>query len=349
MQEYFSFPAAVGIQGGRRFYSAMVPFGVLKRFLAFDTGNVLDRSQRDVDAARATKVANYIQDNPGTWVIPSLVGNVNVEPEFEEHKAGAMVGTLKLPMDAEIKLFDGQHRSAGIMAAIQNDPNLRSSCVPVQLYVDLSLVQRQQAFTDINLNAKAVSRSLSMVYNHRDKSTKALADAVKMVPAWMARIEWQKTNCTGDNPNLFPFKAISEAARIYLGIGNKESMSAEQISSVAEFFTAVSPAAHWPATFFSGELNMRDERETWITYHVVGLKAIALWGYQLRNAGIDIQDGVERLQAIRKQFDRSNENVWGGKCMDYEGRMRCTKDAITDTARYLCLATNVDVPEHCWK
>lgn len=347
MEHVFKFPAARGIQAGREYFMVVAPFGVLRRLLAIDnTAEVLDRSQRDVDMARAKKLAAYIKQNPGSWVIPSLVGNIETAPKFEEHAPGAMVGTLSLPMDAVIKLLDGQHRATGIMNAIGEDDELRHSSVPLQLYVNMDLAARQQAFTDINLNAKTVSKGLSMAYDHRDEVAQSIAEAVGKVRAWVNRIEWQKAGCSGENPNMFPFKAVVEAFHIYMGTSKKAPPTAEHLAAAVEFFNKVEQAAHWMPYVVSHEMNMRDQRDSWITYHVVGLKALALWGLKARDAGVDMEEACERLYQHRDELSRNNARKWEGKCMSYEEKMRCTKDAIIDTAKELCTMTDISAPDH---
>lgn len=347
MEHIIKFPAARGIQAGREYFMVVAPLGTLRRLLAIDnTALVLDRSQRDVDMGRAKKLAAYIKENPGSWVIPALVGNIEIDPKFEEHVPGSMVGTLSLPMDAVIKLLDGQHRATGIMNALGEDDELRRSSVPLQLYVNMDLAARQQAFTDINLNAKTVSKGLSMAYDHRDEVAQAITDAVGKVRAWVNRIEWQKANCSGDNPNMFPFKAAVEAFHIYMGTSKKVAPNAEQIAAAVAFFNKVEQAARWMPYVVSHDMNMRDQRNSWITYHVVGLKALALWGRKIREAGMDIEEACERLYQCRNDFSRNNVHKWEGKCMGYDENMRCNKLAIIDTAKELCKMTGISAPDH---
>ncbi|WP_033002875.1 DGQHR domain-containing protein, partial [Vibrio harveyi] len=105
MSEYcFEIPAVRGIQAGREFFTINAPFGVLKRLVAFDTGNVLSRSQRDVNPTRAKKISQYIRDNFDSYVLTSLSGVINERPEFIESEH-ANVGLLKVDMDSEILLF----------------------------------------------------------------------------------------------------------------------------------------------------------------------------------------------------------------------------------------------------
>ncbi|TKF97354.1 DGQHR domain-containing protein, partial [Vibrio sp. F13] len=165
MSEYcFEIPAIRGIQAGREFFTINAPFGVLQRLVAFDSGNVLARSQRDVNLTRAKKVSQYIQDNLDTYVLTSLTGVINERPEFIESEH-ANVGLLKVSMDSEILLFDGQHRTTGIIDAIKQNVELRGHNIPLMLFLDMSLPERQQAFSDINGHTVKPSTSISDTYN----------------------------------------------------------------------------------------------------------------------------------------------------------------------------------------
>ncbi|MCG9660738.1 hypothetical protein [Vibrio mediterranei] len=44
-------------------------FGVLQRLVASDTGNVLARSQRNVNPTRAKRISQYIQNNSENYVL----------------------------------------------------------------------------------------------------------------------------------------------------------------------------------------------------------------------------------------------------------------------------------------
>lgn len=52
----FKFPACRGIQGSRVFYAAVMPLSAVSRLIQMDDGDVLDRSQRDIDAQRVKSV-----------------------------------------------------------------------------------------------------------------------------------------------------------------------------------------------------------------------------------------------------------------------------------------------------
>ena len=86
MSEFcFEIPAVRGIQAGREFFTINAPFGVLQRLVAFDTGNVLARSQREVNPTRAKNLSLYIQDNPESYILTSLTGVINDDQIGKAH------------------------------------------------------------------------------------------------------------------------------------------------------------------------------------------------------------------------------------------------------------------------
>lgn len=117
MEYYFEFPASRGLQGNTLILLMNVPGRTLSRVLASDNyGHTLERSQRELNKSRVKKFYEYLvtaAKNKEPFIIPPLVGNCASHVEFEEF-GNTNVGVVRFPMDAEIKLFDGQHRGAGI-------------------------------------------------------------------------------------------------------------------------------------------------------------------------------------------------------------------------------------------
>jgi DNA sulfur modification protein DndB len=242
----FGFPAAKGMQGGRTFYTACVPFSMLARLLAIDTGNVLDRSQRAVDPKRAKAISKYICDNAESFVLPALTGVVEDETlNFDPAAKNASVGELSLSMDAVIKLFDGQHRATGIMDALkERNPQLKHQQVTIQLFVNMTLEDRQQAFSDINANAKAVSASLNMVYDKRNDAVTAIADQIGKVTVWQGRID-HENNIAKAGGALFSFRHAVQASRLVLGLSAKAVPDDLTANDISQWWNIVAPSVGW--------------------------------------------------------------------------------------------------------
>jgi DNA sulfur modification protein DndB len=337
----FEFPAVRGIQGARAFYSTCIPFGALARMLSIDTGNTLDRSQRDVDEKRARDLSSYIQNNPSTFVIPALTGVINASSlDFVEHKSGSFVGSLLVPMDSEIKLFDGQHRAVGIIHAIKDNPNLRSNMVPVQLFTDMVLADRQQAFSDINGNAKPVSISLNHAYNRRDASNQKLMEVIDLVSSWHNKIEFERNSITGKSANLFALKTILDANRILLGIGKKDSVTDDQVQFAASYWNAIATAVHWRDWLKDFSYSPERGRADYITYHASGLMSLARLGRIAIDAAVDFETVADKLFSVNFHRDTGG---WDDKCVNHKGAIISNSAAQIATAHELAKRCSISL------
>lgn len=86
---FFEFPASRGLQGNTVVLMMTVPARALTRVLASDNhGNTLERSQRELNPARAKKFYEYLRtayEKKEPFIIPPLVGNCDSFIEFEEY------------------------------------------------------------------------------------------------------------------------------------------------------------------------------------------------------------------------------------------------------------------------
>lgn len=76
----------------------------------------------------------------------------------------------ELHIEDHVLLFpaDGQHRRAGIGGAIEANPELARESVPVLLVPYKDKAQVRQLFSDLNLNAKPVSKSIGYAFERRN-------------------------------------------------------------------------------------------------------------------------------------------------------------------------------------
>lgn len=82
---------------------------------------------------------------------------------------------LKIPViERGAQIIDGQHRRAGIAAAIRANPELREFQIPVAIFEDLSTAKCADIFISINTEQKPVPRSL--VYDLFSEASDYIAD-----------------------------------------------------------------------------------------------------------------------------------------------------------------------------
>ncbi|HAV1497635.1 DNA sulfur modification protein DndB [Vibrio parahaemolyticus] len=333
MSEFcFEIPAVRGIQAGREFFTVNAPFGVLKRLVAFDTGNVLARSQRDVNPIRAKKISQYIRDNYDSYVLTSLSGVINERPEFIESEH-ANVGLLKVNMDSEILLFDGQHRTTAIIDAINHDVNFRADNIPLMLFVDMTLEERQQAFSDINGHTVKPSTSISDTYNQRDDLPKLVVEMAKELTVFDGLVDFERNVIGKNSEYMFPIKILKDATARLLGVKPHTELTDEQCDMAREFWQACGKPLLWKA-FRHWDETADEFRAGYISSHGVFLNALGLAGQCL----LAQYGNLDKLANLSTLNIRRDSGEFVGRCIDgITGNMLTNATAINLTAiKMLC-------------
>ena len=108
----YSFPAVRGIQAGRPFYIATCPLRIIPKIFSYNEDDVPPelRAQRTLNKTRIPEMVRYLLDNPKEYVFSALTASVGVDISFHDHEGAPNLGTLQIPMDAQILINDGQHR-----------------------------------------------------------------------------------------------------------------------------------------------------------------------------------------------------------------------------------------------
>lgn len=221
MEYYFEFPASRGLQGNTLILLMNVPGRTLSRVLASDNyGHTLERSQREINKSRVKKFYEYLvtaSENKEPFIIPPLVGNCASHVEFEEF-GNTNVGVVRFPMDAEIKLFDGQHRAAGISQFCRdNDAPLH---VPLMMTLQLPLKTRQQFFSDINNNVSKPSAAINMAYNGRDQTAQTMVSFLSTHAVFSEITDFEHSVVPAKSDLWISFKAVGDATAKFAGNGD---------------------------------------------------------------------------------------------------------------------------------
>ncbi|WP_017015862.1 DNA sulfur modification protein DndB, partial [Enterovibrio norvegicus] len=275
----YKFPSARGMQAGRPFFNMCMPMRTLVQMLRLDNGAIEKRSQRLVNDQRASKVAKYILNNRDTYVIPCLTGVIELPPESEftfEVAQSELVGTLSVPMDSSLMLFDGQHRAMGIAKALEEDPSLSSEMVPVMMFVNLSLAERRLAFTDINQNVSKPAQSISDTFNSRDALPAFAVELANELNCFKGLVDFERNSISAKSPYMFPLKALKEATATIMGCGpNPATLSDEQKQFARDAWAQLAESMGWGVESL-GDMDAPAFREKSIKTHVVMLKAMAV-------------------------------------------------------------------------
>ena len=331
-----NFPVIRGIQAGREYFVAMWKLRMLKQISIFDEHDLPPelRWQRTLNSARVPEMANYILDNPKDYIFSAITASIDSEVEFQplDGKAGESgLGILIVPTDAKFIINDGQHRRAAILSALAQKPELGSETISVVFFLDIGLNRSQQMFADLNRYAFRPSRSLGLLYDHRDDKAQLARLVVMKSDVFRDIVDLEKSSLAPRSRKLFTLSAFYNAiADLVEGIATGDLE--EDAKTARDFWEAV--ARYFPAwtQVRDGKLAASEVREGFIYSHGIALQAIGKAGNALLKG--NPTGWKSRLKALPEiNWSRKNSRLWEGRAM-IGGR-------VSKSTNNIILTTNV--------
>lgn len=328
----YSFAAIRGVQAGRAYYVVMVPLKLVGRLFRFDEDDVSPelRAQRELSKFRIPGIATYIADHPRDYVLSALSASIDGPLRFEPSGdgAGRSVGTLTIEMSASILINDGQHRRAGIVAALRQRPQLGDETIAVTLFPDEGLARSQQMFVDLNQHGVKPARSLRLLYDGRDADARLARAVAESIPLLRDLTDFQRSNLPATSRKLFAFSSLHEAVRTLVAEAGLEP-EADSGREVIRFWEAVIDAMPDWRLAGAGRIAAAELRRDRIHAHGVALVAIASAGARLMTTMPDAwETAIARLGEI--DWSRSNAELWEGRTM-LGGRISRSRTSVVMT------------------
>ena len=314
----YVFPAIRGIQAGREYYVSMCPLRLIPRIFLFDEDELKPelRAQRILNKGRVPEIASYLLGNPKDYVFSALTASIDGEVHFKPlgpDDTERSVGSLQIPMTAKFVINDGQHRRAGIEAALRESPELGDETIAVVFFLDVGLDRCQQMFADLNRYAIRPTTSLSLLYDHRDSDAQVTKILLQRVPIFVDLTESQRSTISNRSIKLFTLSGIYHATQILLA-GLDEQPLESQIEVAATFWNEV--AGHisdWDLAK-QRKVSAAELRRDYVHAHGLALAALARAGNALLR--LHPQDWKRRLAKLATlDWSRSNSSLWEGRAM----------------------------------
>ena len=333
----YVFPSIRGIQAKREYYVSMCPLHLIPKIFIWDE-EVLPpelRAQRILNKGRVPEMARYLTDGPENYVFSTITASIDADVAFEsfgEQGDSNQVGVLRVPMSARFIINDGQHRRAAIEIALHENPDLGNETIAVVFFLDRGLTRCQQMFADLNRYAIRPSRSLSLLYDHRDE----MASVAKLIAlkstAFKDVVEMEKSTLSARSRKLFTLSAIYTATSALL---NKiETETEEERASLAiEFWNEV--AHHIPewGLVKDRKITAGEVRQDFIHSHGVALHALGKVGNELlRKQPKQWKTKLDKLSGIN--WARSNSDFWEGRAL-VVGRVSKANQSVILTTNIL--------------
>ncbi|WP_454740442.1 DNA sulfur modification protein DndB [Cupriavidus necator] len=364
----YTFPAVAGMQSGRAYYAAQVPYGALVRLFRFDEEDVVPahlRAQRVLNERRAEAIGEYVIDNPADYVLPAITASVSAEMSFEPVAvagAAGRIGLLHIPMDATLLINDGQHRRKGIEHALARNPNLREETITVTIFFDQGLARSQQMFADINGKQVKPSSAINALYDRRNPFNAWVLSVMDLLPEIGPRVDVENATVAAKSYKLWSLIAFKKFLSLLTGVTEKNVAELDEPrlrgidGFLVRFFEEC--ARHIPQwrAMVAGELAAFEVREEFVIGHAVWLEALAVFARRALFTGTwrehgRPEEGVirpelaawDKLEALTKVDPRKASRMWAGRCVVL-GKMQKTSDGVKGTAARLMLLANVSLP-----
>jgi DNA sulfur modification protein DndB len=345
MEPYaFEFTAIRGVQAGSAYYVALCPLKLVPQLFRFHDESMPAqlRAQRVLNRARVPTIARYIADHPHEYILSSLCASVDGEIEFEPAAANGplrSVGRLRISMLATLLLNDGQHRRAAIEEVLRERPYLGDESISVVLFVDRGLGRSQQMFADLNIHAVRPSKSLGVLYNHRDPLARLTREVIAAVPVLREFTELEKTAPPTRSLKLFSLSSLYQATAELVGKMRDARVSeVERDIAIAFWQEIVSNMPDW-LSVQRREVTAAELRRDYVHAHGIVLHALGIAGAQL--ISLYPRDWIPRLREIAMiDWSRANKDLWEGRAL-IGGRINKARNNVVLVSNVICRALGI--------
>lgn len=332
-----AFPVIRGLQAGREYYVAMWTLRMLRQISIFDEDELPPelRAQRNLNKGRIPEMAGYVLDNSDDYIFSALTVSIDSEVQFDALPGQDRLGVLKVPMEARFIINDGQHRRAAIIEALEQRPELAHETIAVVFFLDIGLERCQQMFADLNRHAIRPSRSLGLLYDHRNDKAKLAKLVILESEDFREIVDMEKSSLAKRSRKLFTLSAFYNAcADLVEGLASGDLVKDANLAR--DYWEAV--AKEFPAwgQVRKGIMPASEVREGFIHSHGIALQALGKAGNALLKTYP--KDWRERLGGIAQiDWSRGNTKLWEGRALS-GGRISKATTNVTLTKNLLKIA-----------
>lgn len=315
---FYTFPAIRGIQAGREYYVSMCPLGHVSKMFKFDEEDLNPelRAQRILNKSRIPEIARYITTNQDNYVFSAITASIDGDVKFIPIKDTTELmrnGTLKIDMSARILVNDGQHRRAAIEQAIKEDDSLSKESIAVVFFIDRGLERSQQMFADLNRHAIRPSRSLGLLYDHRNDMSKIAKLVSIKANAFKGLVEMERSTLSERSKKLFTLSSIYTGCHALLDGSQVVDLEAAANICIAYWDEVAKYMPEWELVRKS-RLTSGEIRKDFLHSHGVAIQSLAITGNQLLNE--NPKDWKKKLGLIKNiDWSRQNTKVWEGRAL----------------------------------
>ncbi|TMR22655.1 DNA sulfur modification protein DndB [Nonomuraea turkmeniaca] len=342
----YAFPAIRGVQAERVFFVSMCPLKLLSKMFVWDDDDLPTelRAQRTLNKGRIPEIVRYIERNPSNYTFSAITASVDASIRFVPYDGaahGAATGVLYIPMDGRFVINDGQHRRAAIEQALKTHPELGDESIAVVFFIDKGLERCQQMFADLNRHAVRASKSIGVLYDHRDPLAALTRVVALSSHVFRGFVEMEATSLPKESRRLFTLSAIYGAHKaLFDGISDLDD---ELQTKLAMAFWEIVDT-QFPEWQDVRQKRMRspEVRADLIHSHSIVLTALGRIGNSLLHSSKNPDDWRPTLEKLCSlDWSRANSRLWGGRALIGGRVSKAVNNVLLTTA---AIRTHLDLP-----
>lgn len=276
-----SFPALRGTIGKRQYYATVLSLAEVPRLFKFTDWEQATpelRAQRVLNRSRIPDIAKYILDNEDGYLFSSITASYSSQVKYTPSQAHPDVGTLEMELEnVEFLINDGQHRCAAIAEAIKENPAIGKEKISVLLFETENIERLQQMFSDLNRFAHKTSKSLDILYDHRDNLSALTMDLSEEVDVFRGMVDKERITIPLRSAKLFTLSTLYDANQELLGENiDKRGTKGykEKLATSVAYWDAVAKAMPDWQRVKSGDVRAAELRQEKLNTHAVVMRAL---------------------------------------------------------------------------
>ena len=315
----------------------MCPLKLIPKLFTFDDEELVPelRAQRILNKSRIPQMAQYLLDNKKDYVFSAITASIDGKVlfvPFADKGEISRIGSLKIDMNSKFIINDGQHRRAAIAEALKKEPRLGDESISVVFFIDKGLKRCQQMFADLNRYAVRPSKSLGLLYDHRDDVAQITKMLAMKSTTFVGLVEMEKSSLSPRSRKLFTLSAIHYANNALLN--SKQIKDYEEATYLSiQFWDELGKHIKEWKLVNDSKVTSGDIRQDFVHSHAIVLQALGTMGSKLLN--LSKTEQKKRLKLLGKiNWKRSNSKTWEGRAM-IGGRIQRGSNNVTLTANYL--------------
>ncbi len=315
----YVFPAIRGIQANREYYITMCPMRLIPKIFLFNEEELVPelRAQRTLNKARLPEMSRYIVNHRNDYVFSSITASIDGDVNFESIESdsiGERMGLLHIPMSAQFIINDGQHRRAAIEMALRENSDIADETISVVFFMDKGLKRSQQMFADLNRYAIRPSKSIGVLYDHRDIKAELSRRTAFKSDAFMDLVEMEKTTLSPRSRRLFTLSSIYSANVALIKNREPDDSIEKNEKRILSFWNEIAKLIPEWNLVRKQKITAGDIRRDFIHSHSVVLQSLGNIGNALflKNK----RNWKTKLKGLKTiDWSRSNAKLWEGRAM----------------------------------